>query len=68
MLRVAIFGISKSRNGILDIEIEASNVMKFFDTEYFAKAVEFYFDIKGQYHNAPMPLKDERVWSDAKVR
>ena len=42
--------------------------MKFFDTVYFAKAVEFYFDIKGQYHNAPMPLKDERVWSDAKVR
>ena len=36
LLRVVIFGISKSRNGILDIEIEVSNVMKFFDTEYFA--------------------------------
>ena len=36
LLRVVIFGISKSRNGILDIEIEVSNVIKFFDTEYFA--------------------------------
>ena len=69
---VVIFGISKSqtskwyskyRNWVVkDNEILWYRVFCEF------KAVEIYLDFKGQYHNDQKPLKDERVWSDAKVR
>ena len=55
------FYIYRNR-GIIDNEI--FRYRGFFEF----KAVQVSLDFKGQYHNTQKPLKDERVWSDAKVR
>ena len=43
MLRGVLFGIFKSQNGILDIEIYASKIMRFFDTEDFSSLKRYRF-------------------------